>query len=427
MPLTKVTYSMIDGGTVNVNDFGAVGDGIADDTVAIQAAIDTGKDVIFPSNNYKITATLKVGSQRLIGQGYAPNRSRRQTQITVIGNIAAFENKTDWWTSLHIEGFFIYFSDNTPTDPVADGQKTGFNFATASGKYPEYSYIANCTILGAWQGIVDTTNAYKTQFNQVACRKTKRGFYKRNGTTLQLNTCSSADGDQAFNIGYCLGVQMLNCSNDNLNVTTSTFDQCGNKFDHIPSLVISNYDAEVNKVTGAGTRLFFFDTVYGAIDGFTGVLNELSCTSGEEVSFFNVTASSYVRFSAIKLDYDTDWLKFTGNGGTCYTLSSSGFCNITLTNSNFAAPTGGTPTSRYSVGAFTGSSISLIDTFTDNLVDGIGFSTKSGKTKVCTGTWDNGPMLMGNYYLWVDGAGKLRIKNGAPSSDLDGVVVGTQT
>lgn len=36
-------------------------------------------------------------------------------------------------------------------------------------------------------------------------------------------------------------------------------------------------------------------------------------------------------------------------------------------------------------------------------------------------------LLLGGYQLWVDASGKLRIKNGAPTSDTDGTVVGTQT
>lgn len=50
---------------VNVKDFGAVGNNSTDDTAAIQAAIDTGKDVYFPCNNnenYKVTQTLVVNT-----------------------------------------------------------------------------------------------------------------------------------------------------------------------------------------------------------------------------------------------------------------------------------------------------------------------------------------------------------------------------
>lgn len=72
MTLTKATYSMINGAVVNVLDFGAKGDGVTDDTSAIQAAIDSvttdfnvgeGAIVFFPkasSSYYLITDTIEV-------------------------------------------------------------------------------------------------------------------------------------------------------------------------------------------------------------------------------------------------------------------------------------------------------------------------------------------------------------------------------
>lgn len=45
---------------VSVKDFGAVGDGVADDTAAIQAAIDSVKTVYVPPGSYKITATIEL-------------------------------------------------------------------------------------------------------------------------------------------------------------------------------------------------------------------------------------------------------------------------------------------------------------------------------------------------------------------------------
>jgi hypothetical protein len=62
MSLTKVTYSMINGSIVYVEDFGAVGNGVVDDTLAIQAAIDAapdGAEIKFTAGAiYKVTKNV---------------------------------------------------------------------------------------------------------------------------------------------------------------------------------------------------------------------------------------------------------------------------------------------------------------------------------------------------------------------------------
>lgn len=52
-------------------DFGAVGDGTADDTAKFQAAIDNGGTILVPAGTYKITSTLiyKSNATKLIGAG----------------------------------------------------------------------------------------------------------------------------------------------------------------------------------------------------------------------------------------------------------------------------------------------------------------------------------------------------------------------
>lgn len=57
----------------------------------------------------------------------------------------------------------------------------------------------------------------------------------------------------------------------------------------------------------------------------------------------------------------------------------------------------------------------------------VGGALASGHFGTKSAAWDSPHFQMGNFHLWVDATGKLRIKNGTPTSDLDGTIVGTQT
>lgn len=56
---------------VSVKDFGAVGDGITNDTVAIQNAVNTGSMVFFPKGTYRIVSPISSGATpvRICGEG----------------------------------------------------------------------------------------------------------------------------------------------------------------------------------------------------------------------------------------------------------------------------------------------------------------------------------------------------------------------
>lgn len=75
MALTKVSYSMISNGYINVKDYGAVGDGATDDTDAIKAAVaaglaskanapgygeNNGTTVFFPIGKYRISDAIGI-------------------------------------------------------------------------------------------------------------------------------------------------------------------------------------------------------------------------------------------------------------------------------------------------------------------------------------------------------------------------------
>ena len=71
---------------VSVKDFGAVGDGVADDTAAIQAAEDASGMLYFPEGTYLISSTINLGAtknRKWVGSGF----NAQETGTTAIGSI----------------------------------------------------------------------------------------------------------------------------------------------------------------------------------------------------------------------------------------------------------------------------------------------------------------------------------------------------
>ncbi len=88
------------GAELNVKDFGAVGNGKADDTVAIQKAIDaaslqSGGELLIPAGNYRISKTLRIEkSSGLIIRGQGNSNWRLQS---VYGRQGKNSSTTLYW------------------------------------------------------------------------------------------------------------------------------------------------------------------------------------------------------------------------------------------------------------------------------------------------------------------------------------------
>jgi hypothetical protein len=150
--------------TVSVKDFGAIGNGVADDAGAIQAAITylhslVGGTLIFPAGTYKIGTAIDcypTSSVRLVLQG----EGQGVTTITTVENITLFT---------HAESFECYDLSVYQLGTA----KTGVAFATSSTKQAAYCRYERCTIdgfkFGIWWRFSLWNSLRDMRFNNCAC------------------------------------------------------------------------------------------------------------------------------------------------------------------------------------------------------------------------------------------------------------------
>ena len=122
MSLTKVYNRMIEGSEANVKDFGATGDGTTDDTLAIQAVLDSGYlCVFFPEGRYKITSTLTISNsfQTLRGCGVNTHIDAYTDPMTCFLVQA---------NNVSIDGFHFVAFANTGTNDIIGIDNSGSSF-----------------------------------------------------------------------------------------------------------------------------------------------------------------------------------------------------------------------------------------------------------------------------------------------------------
>lgn len=112
---------------VNVKDFGAVGDGVTDDTAAFQSAIDTGYTVHIPDGEYEITGTINISiqNQLIINRGSLVRHSAVSSSTVPIirftGNVqvTTFDNHGGEIRSENDSpnGIVLFGTDAPSTDP----------------------------------------------------------------------------------------------------------------------------------------------------------------------------------------------------------------------------------------------------------------------------------------------------------------------
>lgn len=133
------------GGYTTPEQFGAVGDGVADDTSALQQALDTGMDLML-NGTYLVTAILNSKGQRIVGTG---NISTTRYNLGAVSaatvppdtesiRMLYLESAYDLVELMHIKsiGFntinhYCYFNNNGSIDSAGTAEQLLNNAATA--------------------------------------------------------------------------------------------------------------------------------------------------------------------------------------------------------------------------------------------------------------------------------------------------------
>jgi hypothetical protein len=197
MSLTKVSYAMIQGDPLNVIDFGAVGDGTTDDTVAIQAALNAlsnnGAIVFVPSKTYKTTSVLTLNPNLygilIQGNGATIKASHNGNGLNITSTNENYSRHTI--NNLNITGPNVAY-------PTNSGELAGTSTGAALKIGPDDTTntpggylvsVNNCRFQQFYQGLY-LQNALLCNFNGGYIAFNQYGVYVDSGET-NANTFNS--------------------------------------------------------------------------------------------------------------------------------------------------------------------------------------------------------------------------------------------
>jgi hypothetical protein len=287
MTLTKATYSLINGPVGNVKDFGAKGDGVTNDTAALQAAITSICNaegiLLFPPGVYKISAPLTFPNKSFVIRGSGPTATNI-SEIAGSGLIKLFDLTGTNGPSVVIENMGFFGPTTAPPSYGGDG----CYFANSNGVS-----LINCWFAGLTNGInkqntssfvrvLDCTFEFCVtgiSFNDgVQCIVNNTTFY-RNTTDYNLTgSCSlglftnSTHGETITNCFFLNGVtdaiiENVTCRQDFTSYTPVIMELANScKRNIIRNIRTYNFGTKLIKLnSGASNNNNLFDGLYSTI------------------------------------------------------------------------------------------------------------------------------------------------------------------
>jgi hypothetical protein len=439
--------------TVCVLDYGAIGDGVTDDTTAFNRAIAAlhanGGTVLIPDGRWAVNLIITKSGVTLRGMNSTPHRAattwRGLTPYDPTKPAVQIGNDTAYVEDVRLENISIGANSGGTAATglkLAGGtyrlQANGLNitgfarclWALGGANYPvSFVNITNYSMHGGSQGAV-TDGVVHLNYG---AGQWLTAMYLVNGAI-------SAAGGNAKRVW-----------NDSCQVSISnTWVECGGtrkglyiiktiagaaapRFELINVAVDSANSADILLENMVSTSLRWSTYIFGANGYIDGLMeNNAGATSVKGDLCFNAgmcMSKAAIHFGIFFPPDETatdETAKIAGSGvagARRLELSSVGYMRLQSDNYVYVQGPAAGSIARLTIQELTGATQCQIDNNTGNLV----LNPAAGKyVKAGDAAWNGKPFCLGAYYLWVDGTGRLRIKNGAPANDTDGTVVGTQ-
>ena len=335
---------------INVKDYGAVGDGLVDDSAAIQAALNSGQHVYIPTGYYLINSALTFNQQGQMVSGDGRNRSLLIVNPTFDLSAQGVLIFATGEEGPQLEDFGIYFDQPDTSDRTALVPYPVAIYAVNIARFT----IANLKITNAMNGIDMTGNCGGAFINLLEMSAYATGIHIDGSLdTIRINQfhfwcfgmsnsqCSIFFGSaKALNVGRVDGLMLsefLNISSLGLNLYRgATGDpwvyMSDSGFDTFNGIQISAGSLQVvnSYITLAG------NPALRGVHQTGGILQFTNCyfTSGQTQPFMLLE-----NMSGGALQIDNCYFNYAG--GAQISLGGNADANsIQISNSRFQAQTG---------------------------------------------------------------------------------------
>jgi hypothetical protein len=477
MALTKVFSRMIDSSVATASSYGAVGDGVTDDTAAIQAGIDAletnqgGTLRLDPAKTYLISSALNLGvsgypvildggSSRngarlkaasaftggmvVITQGGVHDVEAEGAGVNTSGHVfitmgtASQQNPVVELVNLfNVGGFYdfiktIYEYDNAVIDGVISNAAVGHSVldlnTTLSGS-TSFAASPRITRLSLRNPI--STRAVGDPVRYGLILDDAESAYVAGALSNWDVAINCTGNSRDMRLSNLLILDLRSTPSNNLwedAWTGTTAISLGKYIKPTRANANGHFYVCTTAGTTAGSEPTWPTSYNGTVTDGSVVWTEVGQSKGIQVA-----ASQQFSLHASRIE---DMIACFVNTSNCNThLTSCRFVGEDSAILNTGASSemladnclfvGDVDTNNYQM-RFSGSHNLIIGDTIGEVPSHERFSYFRGGLEM-RGLSTDGALIMRGNWLWVDGTGKLRINLGQPASDTDGVVVGTQT